>query len=231
MTSMATLLCGKRPYYIVEHSKRAIMKRKTFDAFTKANAQVVDEIRKTAWTLHESVGQTYDGNLPYGHHLSMVADAALKYGFEVVENESDIIPVVFAAYFHDSIEDARLTYNDVISIAGRFMTSHQAVTAAEVVYALTNDKGRTRKERAGEHYYAGIRETPYAPFIKLCDRLANMTYCFNGTNESNLYMHKVYESEWPHFIQAITVDNSDNRFALPQGMLMEVEKLFDMTNN
>ncbi|MCQ2075846.1 MAG: hypothetical protein MJZ20_02255 [Bacteroidaceae bacterium] len=199
------------------------MKKYTFEAFIKANTQVVEEIRNTAWKLHESVGQTYDENLPYGHHLSMVADAAMKYGHEVIENESDIIPVIFAAYFHDSIEDARLTYNNVISIARRFMTGEQAHTAAEIVYALTNDKGRTRTERAGEHYYAGIRETPYAPFIKLCDRLANMTHCFNGTNDSNRYMHKVYESEWPHFLQAITVGNSDNRFALSQSMLEEVE--------
>lgn len=47
------------------------MKKMTFEAFIKANAQVVEEIRHTAWNLHESVGQTYDKNLPYGHHLSM----------------------------------------------------------------------------------------------------------------------------------------------------------------
>ena len=186
----------------------------------------MDEIRHAAWTLHENVGQTYDTNLPYGHHLSMVADAAIKYGYEVVNNEADIIPVVFAAYFHDSIEDARLTYNDVVSIAGRFMTNEQCITAAEIVYALTNDKGRTRKERAGEHYYAGIRETPYAPFVKLCDRLANMTYSFNGTNDANNHMHKVYASEWSHFIQAITVCNQDSRYSLPASMVTEVQSLF-----
>lgn len=207
------------------------MKKYTFETFIKANAQVVEEIRNTVWNLHESVGQTYDGNLPYGYHLSMVADAAMKYGHEVIENESDIIPVVFAAYSHDSIEDARLTYNNVVSIAGRFMTKDQTIMAAEIVYALTNDKGRTRTERAGEHYYAGIRETPYAPFIKLCDRLANMTHCFNGTNDSNRYMHKVYESEWPHFISAISCESKDKCFTLPQSMLKEVEKLFDMTHN
>ena len=202
------------------------MKKFTFDAFIKANAQVLDEIRRTAWNLHESVGQTYDKNLPYGHHLSMVADAAIKYGYEVINNETDIIPVVFAAYFHDSIEDARLTYNDVVSIAGRFMTNEQCITAAEIVYALTNDKGRTRKERAGEHYYAGIRETPYAPFVKLCDRLANMTYCFNGTNDANNHMQKVYESEWSHFLQAITVSKHDSRYSLPVSMVSEVQSLF-----
>lgn len=40
------------------------MKKMTFEAFIKANAQVVEEIRHTAWNLHESVGQTYDKNLP-----------------------------------------------------------------------------------------------------------------------------------------------------------------------
>lgn len=203
------------------------MKKYTFDAFIKANAQVVNEIRYTAWTLHENVGQTYDMTLPYGHHLSMVADAAMKYAHEVIDNESDIIPVVFAAYFHDSIEDARLTYNDVVSIAGRFMNGEQTHTAAEIVYALTNDKGRTRSERAGEHYYAGIRETPYAPYIKLCDRLANMTYCFNGTNDSNIHMHKVYQSEWSHFISAISCGSKDVRFTLPTEMIQDVESLFN----
>lgn len=199
------------------------MKKMTFEAYIKTNAQVLEEIRLAAWNLHESVGQTYDKTLPYGHHLSMVADAALKYGYEVIDNESDILPVIFAAYFHDSIEDARLTYNNVVSIAGRFMNSEQTLTAAEVVYALTNDKGRTRKERAGDHYYSGIRETAYAPFVKLCDRLANMTYSFNGDNDSNHHMHEVYESEWTHFIESITVNSNDNRYTLPEDMIKEVE--------
>ena len=55
------------------------MKKMSFEAFIEANAQVVEDIRHAAWTLHENVGQTYDTNLPYGHHLSMVADAAIKY--------------------------------------------------------------------------------------------------------------------------------------------------------
>lgn len=207
------------------------MEKMTFDTFIKANAQVIDEIRNAACTLHESVGQTYDGCLPYGHHLSMVAETAINFGHEVMGDESDILPIVFAAYFHDSIEDARLTYNNVVSIAGRFMNSKQAITAAEIVYALTNDKGRTRSERAGEHYYAGIRETPFAPFMKLCDRYANMTHSFSGTNESNHHMHKVYESEWPHFIQAITVNNNtDGRLTLPPGLIREVERLISTHN-
>lgn len=204
---------------------KAVMKKYTFEAFVKANAQKIEEIRSTAWNLHESVGQKYDGNLPYGHHLSMVAEAALSYGHKVIDNEPDIIPVIFAAFFHDSIEDARLTYHNVLNIASRFMTEEQSVLAAEIVYALTNDKGRTRSERAGERYYAGIRETPYAPFVKLCDRLANMTFSFMGGGSDNSRMREVYESEWPHFIEAITVRNEDRRFSLPEGMIIEIQAM------
>lgn len=201
------------------------MERIIFDEIVKAHSQVIEEIKLAAWALHESVGQTYDKNQPYGVHLSMVADAAMKYGYEVVAKEEDIVPLMFAAYYHDSIEDARLTYNDVTAIARKYMDAEQAYMAAEIVYALTNDKGRTRQERAGEKYYAGIRETPYAPFMKLCDRLANMTYSFSGTNDANNHMHRVYESEWPHFKGAIMVGGGDCRFALPSSMIGDIEKL------
>lgn len=202
------------------------MERIIFDEVLKAHSQVIEEIKLAAWALHESVGQTYDKNQPYGVHLSMVADVAMRYGHEVVAKEEDVVPLMFAAYYHDSIEDARLTYNDVTAVARKYMDAEQAYMAAEIVYALTNDKGRTRQERAGEKYYAGIRETPYAPFMKLCDRLANMTYSFSGTNDANNHMHRVYESEWLHFKEAITVCGDDCRFSMPASMILEVERLF-----
>lgn len=201
------------------------MKKDLYNNYLQTNAALLEKIKTAAWQLHESVGQTYDGHLPYGHHLSMVADAALRHGAAVISREEDIVPVVFAAYFHDSIEDARLTYNDVTKLAKTYMSDAQAIVAAEIVYALTNDKGRTRAERAGEHYYQGIRTTPYAPFVKLCDRLANMTYSFRGTNADNNHMHEVYSREWPHFLQAITVVGNDTRLALPEEMRQEIEAL------
>ena len=91
--------------------------------------------------------------------------------------------------------------------------------AAEMVYALTNDKGRSRAERAGEHYYAGIRETPYAPFLKLADRLANITYSCTGTNVMNTHMKQVYSNELPHFLEAISAHGDDPRQILPQEMI------------
>ena len=105
------------------------------------------------------------------------------------------------------------------------MDEQQAYLAAEIVYALTNDKGRTRAERAGEKYYQGIRETPYAPFVKLADRLANITYSFTHCNEANAYMKDVYRQELPHFLEAITSPADDIRFSLPQAMITEIKQI------
>lgn len=201
------------------------MDKKRFDLFLSEHEQDVKQIRLAANSLHASVGQMYDGSLPYSCHLSMVATAAMQFGYEIVPDESYILPLIFSAYFHDSIEDARQTYNDVMEIAYKYMSKSQAYIAAEVVYALTNDKGRTRAERAGEHYYKGIRETPLAPFVKLCDRYANMSYSFRGTNSVNLHMRNVYLKEWNHFINSITVDSVDSRYQLPMELINEIENL------
>ena len=208
------------------------MDRKQFEDFLKNHKAETELMRQQAWALHESVNQHYDKTHPYGYHLSMVAHEVESYGHEMVADEEDILPLIFAAYYHDSIEDARLTYNDVKRAASELsmdgapvMGPRQALMATEIVYALTNDKGRTREERAGEHYYQGIRETPYAPFVKLCDRSANMTYSFVGTNKENNHMHEVYQQEWPHFIAAITSPSDDPRQALPKSMIESLEKL------
>ncbi len=203
------------------------MEQKAFNDYIAANQEKILAIRDAAFALHASVGQTYSGQLPYSYHLGMVADAAMKYGAEVVTDEQDILPVIFGAYYHDSIEDARLTYNDLMKVAKQFMTEAQAYMAAEVVYALTNDKGRTRAERAGEHYYAGIRATPYAPFVKLCDRLANMTHSFTASDGGNHRMRTVYQQEWEHFRQSITTESTDLRLALPERMIQQILSLFN----
>lgn len=188
-------------------------------------SEKIGQIRLSAHQLHKDVNQTYDKIHPYGFHLDMVADSVYKYGHEVCCNEEDVLPLFFAAFYHDSIEDARLTYNDVTKIAKEYMDNSQAYMATEIVYALTNDKGRTRAERAGEKYYQGIRETPYAPFTKLADRLANITYSSAGNNAANQHMKSVYRKELPHFMEAITTNVEDLRFALPQQMIDEIKKL------
>ena len=184
-------------------------------------SDVLGQIRRSAHELHAEVGQTYDDQHPYGYHLDMVADSVRRYGHYVCADEHDVLPLLFGAYYHDSIEDARLTYNDVTAIARKWMDDRQTHLAVEIVYALTNDKGRNRSERAGENYYRGIRETPYAPFVKLSDRLANISYSFQNGNESNSHMKEVYRRELPHFLNAIASPYAavDKRYSLPEEMV------------
>ena len=195
------------------------MTKELFDTCLRAQAAVLSEIKKRAHELHASVNQQYDGQ-PYSIHLDMVAQGVSDYGHEVCQRETDVLPLFFGAWFHDSIEDARQTYNDIQKTARSLgLDEEQAYMAAEIVYALTNDKGRTRAERAGEQYYAGIRETPYAPFIKLCDRMANMSYSFTHDNESNMAMRRIYSRELPHFLASIDARSSDSRLSLPSDMV------------
>lgn len=205
------------------------MTKTEFQHYIDKYAGVISQIKESAYALHASVNQTYDGDRPYGFHLDMVADSVYKYGHVVCTGEQDILPMFFGAYYHDSIEDARLTYNDVMRIAKSWMDNDQALTATEIVYALTNDKGRTRAERAGEKYYQGIRETAFAPFVKLSDRLANITYSFTHGNEDNARMKQVYQSELSHFLESIDAKRDDIRYALPEEMINAMETIVNKT--
>lgn len=141
-----------------------------------------------ATNCHAATNHRYDGN-PYSFHLQMVVDAAQQFLHLIPEEERE--NVLAACWVHDCIEDCRQTYNDVKTATNE--------KVAELAYALTNEKGKTRKERANETYYKGIRETPYATFVKICDRIANATHSRNQESQ----MWKMYAAENPHFVAKI----------------------------
>lgn len=181
------------------------MKPSEFLQIYRAAEPAVQRIADRAAAIHAAVGQTYDRYLPYAFHLRLTASFVTRFAYLLPECTEDKVQTLYAAaYFHDSLEDARLTYNDLVREFRQLNDAGCAIdvhAAAEAVYALTNEKGRTRAERADERYYAGIRSTPFAPFLKMCDRLANVRY-------TTLYglagrMHDVYLRELPHFLEAI----------------------------
>jgi (p)ppGpp synthase/HD superfamily hydrolase len=98
---------------------------------------------------------------------------------------------LIAAWGHDLIEDTRVSYNDVKSNLGQ--------EAADIIYAVTNEKGKDRKERANEKYYEGIRNTPGAVFVKLCDRIANVQY----SKMTKSRMFEMYKKENAEFTKAL----------------------------
>ena len=185
----------------------------------------INEIRQQAHDLHQSVNQTYGDNLPYGFHLDMVAEGVRDYGHLVCASEADVLPLFFGAYFHDCIEDARQSYHDVLGRAKKLFDDDHALMAAEIVYALTNDKGRTRAERAGDRYYEGIRTTPYAPFVKLCDRLANVTYSCSIDGGKFDRMREVYKNEMGEFLMSISTESDDPRLKLPEEVIIAMAEV------
>ena len=195
------------------------MTKEEFQSYQEKYARQIEVIRLSAHALHQSVNQMYGENLPYSYHLDMVAEGVAEYGHLVCDSENDVLPLFFGAYYHDTIEDARQTYHDVLNAARDYLSEEQAVMAAEIVYALTNEKGRTRAERAGEKYYQGIRETPYAPFVKLCDRLANVTYSCSEERGGDDRMKEVYKEEMHHFLSGINPHSQDCRFLVPKEVI------------
>jgi len=177
------------------------------------------KIYKKASKVHDEVNQFY-GPYPYSYHLWEVGKIVKHWGYYVCTNPSHIITILFGAYFHDSIEDARLTYNDVKKIAKELEIPNPEL-AADIVYALTNEKGKNRQERESNKYFEGIQKIPYAPFIKLADRAANIWY----SKSTSSRMFNVYLEEWSSFIHGLTTSREEPEYSLPNELIYLVEKI------
>jgi len=154
---------------------------------------------------HQNVNQLYDGK-PYSVHLAMVAYYCQKYLHVLPENigvNNWHDDVKSACWLHDTIEDCRLSYNDVLKVSNEYV--------ADIVYAITNEKGKNRKERANEKYYEGIRNTPGAIFVKLCDRMANVKYSFDV--KSRMFMQ--YQKENDNFLDSLIQTDEDRETYKP----------------
>lgn len=143
---------------------------------------LIDRAIEYAKACHQGTNHLYDGQDYYILHLKKVVHYANKYA-PMYLNENEIETVVAACLCHDVIEDCRQTYNDVKKAVGE--------RVANIVYAVTNEKGKTRSERANIKYYQGIRNVPFATYVKLCDRLANVDYSLATHSK----MLEVYRSE------------------------------------
>lgn len=177
---------------------------------------------------HNDTNHMYDTYLPYEFHLRMVVQAyqdfkhllpkgmltreesAYHNTFQTIDETQYAIEL--ACWGHDLIEDTRVSYNDVKSKLGE--------NAADIIYAVTNEKGKNRKERANDKYYEGIRNTPGAVFVKLCDRIANVQY----SKMTKSRMFEMYKKENDNFLTSLGFVEGQ---AHPLGeMCHYLEKLF-----
>jgi len=166
---------------------------------------------------HKNTNHFYDGYIPYEFHLMMALTIAKRF-IHLIPEEFRFI-VLAAVIAHDSIEDARLTYNDVKKLALECgATEKEAVMIAEMARAVTNDgRGRDRDERMPDYIYEEIKTIFFSLFVKLCDRLANVQYgLITGGS-----MPKKYKKENPHFKEKLYTEN------LYEEMWNELESLFE----
>ena len=169
---------------------------------------------KIQWCIdqHRNTNHFYDTYLPYEFHLRMVNQVAQDFRHllddtkDYYTGEPIINPIIqvslvkacmLATWGHDLIEDTRVSYNDVKEQLGQ--------EAADIIYAVTNEKGKTRKERANEMYYEGIRNTPGAVFVKLCDRIANVQY----SKMTGSRMFEMYKKENRSFVRSLGLIGGD----------------------
>jgi len=128
----------------------------------------------------------YAEGVPYEVHLNKASRVACRFIHLIPETVRE--EVLAAVWMHDLIEDCRVNYNEIKEITNE--------PIAEMVFAVTNSKGRNRAERGDDLYYKGIYDTPYATFVKLCDRIANIEYSI----ETESRMVKMYRKEMAGFI-------------------------------
>lgn len=125
--------------------------------------------RQFAELVH--AGQRYSLNIPYTVHLQNVVDVLARFG---VTDPN----YVCAAWLHDSIEDTNTSYNDIKSNFG--------ARVAELVYDVTSELGRNRKER-NEKTYPKLNKNWAALLLKLADRIANVEYGAATGGKNDMY--------------------------------------------
>tara|TARA_B110000967_G_C18875509_1_gene558034 strand:+ start:653 stop:1288 length:636 start_codon:yes stop_codon:yes gene_type:complete len=141
-------------------------------------------------------GQLY-GSKPYMYHLKKVSDVALDCDYI---DES----ILMSCLLHDIIEDTEITYEDVKENFGE--------EVAEIVYCVTDELGRNRKERKSKTYKK-IRNNPKSIVVKLCDRISNITESM-GNDNYNLKLMKMYLDEHNEFVNGISTDINDDSLDL-----------------
>jgi hypothetical protein len=164
--------------------------------------------------------QKYGNTKPYSYHLGMVVDNVTRFK-SILPSEDDYTIAYCGAWGHDLIEDARITYNDIVQQVKIKGTDGKPlnVDIAEVIYSCTEEKGKNRGERLSEKFYSDLRENKVGVFVKLCDVLANVT---EGKNTGS-GMFKKYQKEYPKLKRNLYLKEYDKLF-------VELETLLEIDN-
>lgn len=147
------------------------------------------DAKEFATIEHAAINQTY-GEYSYTLHLNLchkVFDYFSHFVF-AASDDIDLYAAKQGLWLHDLLEDSwKVSYND--------LKSRYGFKVAEIVFLVTEEKGRTRAERHNHKYFTGIASMNEAILVKLCDNLANVIFsCYSGTG-----MYSKYKAEYSTF--------------------------------
>lgn len=156
--------------------------------------KLLKKVSDYAKMKHRSVNQLYDDR-DYEFHLEYTYRIAKRFIYLIPEDAE--ILVYCACWVHDIIEDTRTSYND--------LKKNTNTEIADLAYALTEEKGKTRLERESDNYFDGIRKCKYATFVKLCDRIANIEHSW-GTRSRMFNMYKKENERFTSLLYDVKYD-------------------------
>ena len=145
------------------------------------NEKTYTEARLVAVKVHS--GQDYDGVFPYEKHLDDVVRVLKRFGFSG--------RFIVAGYLHDAIEDGSISYNKI--------KTHFGEEVAEMVFCVTDELGRNRKEKKSKTL-PKTASSYDAIVLKLADRIANIEH---GGKVS------MYAKEYDEFCKYLRHDNQN----------------------
>ena len=173
------------------------------------------DLRKYFFERHDvECNQRYGDGLPYSFHLKAVEAQGDRFlhliSKKSIENKdnyrSRVVPlreiIRYALIAHDSIEDARMSYNDVVDVFDELDNYTASVMIADIIYCVTDEKGKSRKGRKNDKYYEELKANKLAIFVKLADLAANTLY----SKLINSSMYGKYKSEFPAFKEKLYVE-------------------------
>jgi (p)ppGpp synthase/HD superfamily hydrolase len=155
---------------------------------------IIQKAKEHGIACHKNTNHLYDGK-PYETHLQMVYEEAIKYSHLVEIHYRDNF--LAATWVHDTIEGCREEYYNLVKVLNH--------PIADLVFAVSNEKGRGRDEKQNPTFYSGIKKIRYATLLKVCDRIANIKYSIATNNKRKTDM---YFKENQLFISQLK--NNDN---------------------
>ena len=160
----------------------------------------MENFRNFIYNQHDVVcNQKYADKYPYSMHLSFVEAQGNKFIHLV---DAIWIPtVLYSLIAHDAIEDARMTFNDIFKLVVKY-EPHIATSVAQIVYCVTDEKGRDRLERKNDKYYSELKKNKLAVFVKLSDLAANTLF----SKLSGSSMYSKYKKEFPKFKEKVYIE-------------------------